>query len=275
MAPLPTALGELQQSIAAAIRNGGRILQLTDQAVAETLIRDYFRAGETGQARHLVDVGAAYGSVAGVFLNDGWTADLFEPDPACAPPLQRLLAKHGTRARLHTLAVGSRAQAAVFYQNTIPGLSGLQPSPFGSARSELPIKTVRLDDYLPSIGVKAVDLLKIDTEGNDFDVLDSHDFSALAPALVYVEYSYYFAGQTPAVVDAAIADMRARGYDAVIFEYRDDGNFRRGSWAHRLVAIRLDDETPSAADAFGNVLFYRHGDPLLLKTLARTVAALH
>ena len=83
-----------------------------------------------------------------------------------------------------------------------------------------------------------VDLLKIDTEGNDFVVLESYDFARFPPALVFVEYSYFFPGQDAAVLHAAVAAMAGRGYRPVIFEYDDDGNFRRGSWRHRLVARR-------------------------------------
>jgi hypothetical protein len=69
--------------------------------------------------------------------------------------------------------------------------------------------------------------------------------------------------------------MVARGYAAVIFEYRDDGNFRRNNWTHRLVALHVEDgRLPVADDAFGNLMFYRSGDTGLLDTLATTVNAL-
>ena len=134
---------------------------------------------------------------------------------------------------------------------------------------------MRLDSFLSALGVTAVDLLKIDTEGNDFDALDSHDFAGLAPALVFVEFSYYFAGQNPRALAHHIARMAARGYAAVIFEYRDDGNFRRNDWTHRLVALHVEDgRLPAAGEAFGNLLFYRSGDTGLLDALATTVSAL-
>lgn len=267
---------DLQRRSDAAIRNGGRILTLTDQGVVETIIRQYFRSQQPPMPRHIVDVGAAYGTVAEVFLRDGWSADLFEPDPACRQRLQPLLVKYAPRARLFPYAVsGSDSDTVTFHQNAIAGLSGLARSPFGSARAEIPVRAVRLDSFLSAIGVSAVDLLKIDTEGTDFDVLDSHDFSALAPALVFAEFSHYFTGQDARVVAAAIAGMQARGYEAVIFEYRDDGNFRRNNWAHRLVAMHIENgRLPDAADAFGNVLFYRDGDIRLLDTIAETLDAL-
>jgi hypothetical protein len=61
----------------------------------------------------------------------------------------------------------------------------------------------------------------------------------------------------------------------VIFEYRDDGNFRRNNWTHRLVALHVEDGSlPVADDAFGNLMFYRNGDTVLLDTLATTVNAM-
>jgi FkbM family methyltransferase len=267
---------EVEQLAVATIAAGGRILGLTDQAVAEYVVRNYFRALPQADRRHIVDVGAAYGSVAEVFLNDGWTADLLEPDPTCQHILQRLIATHGPRVRLFPFAAADQdCDSAPFQQNSTPGLSGLSASPFGATVGAIPVRTVRLDNFLASHGVSRVDFLKIDTEGNDFVVLEAYDFSGLPPALVFVEYSYYFPGQDAALLRHAIADMAARGYSAVIFEYDDDGNFKRGNWNHRLTAIHTDGaRVPTRPLAFGNILFYRHDDRHLPQVLASQIRAL-
>lgn len=256
-----------------AIAAGGRILGLSDQAVADTVIRRYYRALPASGRRHLVDVGAAYGSVAELFLQDGWSADLFEPDPACRHILQRLLAAHGGRARLFPFAAAAEDRESVpFQRNSTLGLSGLSPSPFGTPLGTMPVRTVRLGSFLLSEGVSRVDFLKIDTEGNDFVVLDAYDFARLPPSLVFVEFSYYFAGQDESLLRRAIASMKDRGYSAVIFEYDDDGNFKRGNWNHRLVGIHVDGaRVPTRPEAFGNVLFFRHGDLHLPEALAAAI----
>jgi FkbM family methyltransferase len=267
---------EVEQLAGSAIAAGGRILGLSDQAVAEHVIRNYYRSLPQAGQRHIVDVGAAYGSVADVFLSDGWTADLLEPDPTCQNILQRLIAAHGSRVRLFPFAAADQdRESAPFQQNSTPGLSGLSPNPFGTTVSAIPVRTVRLDSFLVAHGVSRVDFLKIDTEGNDFVVLDAHDFARLPPSLVFVEYSYYFAGQDDALLRRAIGAMEARGYSAVIFEYDDDGNFKRGSWNHRLVAIHADGtRVPTRPLAFGNILFYRHDDRHLPQVLASLIRAL-
>src|SRR5262249_34568214 len=153
--------------------------------------------------------------------------------------------------------------------------SGLAASPFGSTIATLRVRAVRLGSFLLSQNVARVDFLKVDTEGNDFAVLDSHDFARLPPALAFVEYSYYFPGQDESLLRRAIAAMDERGYSAVVFEYDDDGNFKRGNWSHRLVAIHADGTSlPGRREAFGNILFFRHGDRHLPETLAATIREL-
>lgn len=254
------------------------VAALTDDAIATQLIRDgYFRALGVGASApgRMIDVGAAYGSIAKPFLADGWHVELFEPDPKCRQRLAVLAERYAGRCRIHPHAVGGANEASVaFHVNATDGLSGLDASPFGSDTGTIPVRLVRLADFLPAEGVTAVDFLKVDTEGHDFEALASHDFERLPPRLCFCEYSFYFPQQTPAAVQAAIADMAARGYDAVVFEYDDDGNFARGSWTHRLVAIHVArGRFPTRAKAFGNVLFYRAGDAHLLQALATLVVA--
>ena len=156
-------LSEVERLASAAIAGGGRILTLNDQAVAETLIRSYYRTLPLAGTRHIVDVGAAYGSVAELFLRDDWTADLFEPDPNCQRILQRLLAAHGPRVRLFPFAAAAKdCESVPFQQNSTPGLSGLSSSPFGVTMGAIPVRTVRLDRFLISQNVSRVDFLKID-----------------------------------------------------------------------------------------------------------------
>jgi FkbM family methyltransferase len=266
---------EARNLAVAAIGLGGQILRLNDQKIVETVIRQYYRTLPATAARHLVDVGAAYGSVAEVFLQDGWTADLFEPDPACQRILQRLVSAYGARLRLFPFAADAQDRdLASFVQNATPGLSGLSPSPFGTTRGTFAVRTVRLDGFLASQGLSRVDFLKIDTEGNDFAVLEAYDFARLPPVLAFVEFSYFFAGQDAAVLRGAVSAMGSRGYRPVIFEYDDDGNFRRGTWHHRLTAVHFDgDAVPTRPEAFGNILFYREDDRHLLSTLAAVIRA--
>jgi FkbM family methyltransferase len=260
--------GQAQAMADAAIASGSALTGLTDQYVTELLIRRYFQTLKDDSPRRLVDVGAAYGSVADVFLRDGWSVEMFEPDPACQQVLQRLLAAYPRRCRLHPYAVADRNEDSVnFQQNATPGLSGLSVSPFGQTTRSISVRCVKLADVLPEMQVQKVDFLKIDTEGHDFEVLRGYDFAALPPRLVFIEYSFYFSGQHVGLLQEAIESMAKQGYSAVLFDYNDHGNFRRGNWSHQLTALSLDGRLPSRGDSFGNVLFHRPDDEHLMRTV--------
>ena len=267
---------EVERLVETAIAVNGRLLGLNDQAVVETIIRLYFRTLPATKPRHIVDVGAAYGNVTEVFLKEGWTADLLEPDPVCLRILSRLTSAYGSRMRLFPFAAADQDRENVpFHLNGTPGLSGLSPSPFGVTMGIRAVRTVRLDSFFAANKVARVDFLKIDTEGNDFAVLDTFNLEGVSPLLVFIEYSYFFPGQNPSTLQAEIIKMRTRGYAAVIFEYDDDGNFMRGNWKHRLVAIHVDGpRIPVRSNAFGNVLFYRSDDFHLLRNLLGIVRSL-
>jgi FkbM family methyltransferase len=260
---------EAERLAAASIARGGHLPGLNDQAVVETVVRQYFRTLPAAGTRHVIDVGAAFAGIAEVFLKDGWSADLLEPNPSWQQALQRVRTTHGPRVRLFSVAGAAENRDGVpFHVNATPGLAGLAPSPLGGTSGTVAVRTVRLDSFIAENKIPAVDFLKIDTEGNDFIVLESFDFDGMSPAAIYVEYAYFFPGQNETALRAEIAKMRARGYDAVVFEYDDDGNFKRGNWKHRLVAIHADRErAPVRPNAFGNVLFYRSDDAHMLETL--------
>src|SRR6266487_3027603 len=202
-------LAKAQHLADTAITASPRLAGLTDQTVAKTLIRDFFRSLPTLPGRrHMADVGAAHGSIAEVFLCDGWTADLFKPDPACQQALQRLLAAYPGRARLFPFAVGKENLERIqFQQNAITGLSGLTTSPFGATKGTIPVRCVRLGDFLASQNVTRLDFLKIDTEGSDFEVLEAHNFEKFPATLIFVEYSFYFLSQSPDLLRAVIGWM--------------------------------------------------------------------
>jgi FkbM family methyltransferase len=245
---------------------------LTDLELVRLLLIPYFEAKqETG---HLIDVGACAGEMAEPFLALGWSADLFEPDPACRQWLEALSARHA-RAAVHALAVGARDEAEVAFYQSAPGLSGLGQSPFGAAAATLTVPAVRLDSFARRRGLARADLVKVDAEGWDFDALLGHDFAGLPPRLALIEFGTWFARQSREAVRAGIAAMTGHGYDALILSYEDDGNFARRVWRYRLIAMGF--EAPVArrdGQAGGNIVFFRRDDTRFLATVARLLLGL-
>ena len=257
-------------------RTAGRVIGrnvelngLTDLGIVNLLIEPYFRDRRIDRPRCMVDVGACHGAMAAPLLAQGWRAELLEPDPAAREVLVRSLAGYVAQIRVHAIAAGRQSADAVeFHQSAIQGLSGLGESPFGATVSVLHVPSVTLEDFLAQREITDVDFLKIDAEGYDFDVLESLDFHRVKPELVLIEYGAHFARQTPAAVNAAIANMAARGYGALVFGYADDGNFKRARWIYRLTELWVDPPTVTQDEAsFGNILFYPARNTRLLITL--------
>ncbi len=242
---------------------------LTDIGIVKVLIEPFFRAHQGGRPHHMVDVGACYGSMAEPLLAGGWTADLFEPDPDARPVLERNVMQYGPRCRVIASAVSNVSDREVtFHKSRSNGLSGLGDSPFGPTEAIIKVPCVRLADFYDEHGVAFVDFLKIDAEGYDFDVLDSHDFNSRQPRLVLVEYGTHFPRQSLDSINQAITHMAAAGYGSISFNYNDDGNFSKGQWNYRLTNIFIDRPVPDLGRVvFGNILFYRTGDTDFLLTL--------
>lgn len=121
----------------------------------------------------LFDVGANVGQTLDEFLQAFSQPQIysFEPSPATFQQLQQ---KYGQRAnvRLEHLALSDREGTQPFYvtRNYSVNDSLLKPAWDAGAR-EVPVPVETLDRYCESQGISRIDLLKIDTQGNDLNVL--------------------------------------------------------------------------------------------------------
>jgi FkbM family methyltransferase len=265
---------ELQTLADAAIAQCPALRQMTDIGLMTQLIEPFFRSIPADGSRHVVDVGACYCSMSAPLLDRGWTADLLEPDPAAHAVLERQAERWPQQARLHALAVSDTASDTVSFQQAgTHGLSGLGESPFATTEATLNVACTQLRRFYPKHGIDRVDVLKIDAEGYDFDVLRTHDFNAIQPRLVLVEYGTHFARQTREVINNELARMAEQGYAAVIFNCTQDGDFERGQWIYRTTQIIIDAPLPALdVPAFGNILFHRRGDAAFLGTMRALLA---
>ncbi len=258
---LPALQRELQRR--APTLHQRRVRGLSDLGLVRTLILPAFPSPAPAAPLHMVDVGACYGEIAAMFLRHGWTADLYEPDPACRQVIAQATAEFSEHTWLHPVAVSQQAREQVpFHKAETDGLSGLQPSPYGKTQTVLQVPVVRLDEHLRGLGRTRVDFLKIDTEGQDLLVLASHDFAALPPRLVLVEVDTEFAPQTHERIRQAFKEMRQRGYEGVLFNYEDEGAFKRGQWDQHWLkdVLVLEDLLTWNRRLVGNIVFFRQDD---------------
>jgi FkbM family methyltransferase len=137
----------------------------------------------------LVDVGAHTGYVSGKFAEKGWRIIAFEPEPENRSALQKhLKAYHDTT--IIPKAVSNQAnQSVTFYVSSEHwGIHSLKPF-HKTHQPKLTVETVRLDTTLEKLGINDVTLLKVDTEGADFLVLQSFDFTKIQPEIVMCEFA--------------------------------------------------------------------------------------
>lgn len=123
-----------------------------------------------------VDIGANYGAHSLVFLAHGIDVLSFEPNSSCSALFHELCAMNGVTPHLESVALGSESgQVNLSYPRTETWLGTVRAEP--DARSRLTpevvtelVRQAKLDDYLLDLAGRRV-LIKIDTEGSEFDVL--------------------------------------------------------------------------------------------------------
>jgi len=254
-----------------------KLRALTDFEVVRSILRPVLvDAVDPDDQPHMVAVGACYGELAALMLEEGWTADLYEPDTGCHERLTNLTrACGGTRARLHAAAVSDcPADSVRFFKAATNGLSGLTSSPYGATESVVEIRAVRLDQHLRSLDVARVDFLKIDAEGHDLKALASFDLKRFHPRFVLLEINNVFPDQSLPQVRSALRDARARGYRALIMRYEDEGTFARGIWNRYWLRDLLFDDVPDGTEPFfANVILYAEDDLPFLARLHDVLAA--
>jgi FkbM family methyltransferase len=178
----------------------------------------------------VVQIGANDGT-AGDPLVDGfsktrWSGLLVEPVPRL---YERLVARYRDRpaVRIERAAVSTRDGEAPLYRlRTVPGetpewfgqLATLDREVLFKHRSSIPelesllikerVPVVRLPTLLERHGVSRIDLLAIDTEGQDYEILRTLDFTRFRPVLLMFEHQHLSANDKA----AAYALLEKQGY---------------------------------------------------------------
>ncbi len=146
----------------------------------------------------------------------------FEP----ADHTHRLLtARIGAHARVNRLAVSGRSGSATL-QVVAPGAgtNSLHGDPDASLPTE-EVQTITVDTYLERRGIQHVDLLKVDTEGHDFDVLSGCRRALRNRALSLVQFEYNHRW------------IRARHYLKDAFELLEPFGYRIGKLTPRGIEL--------------------------------------
>jgi FkbM family methyltransferase len=127
------------------------------------------------QKFHAIDVGANRGQSISMIKSIWKDSDIyaFEPSPATFSDLtKRFNATAGVN--LFNLALGSERGKMLLHENSSSDMSSFREigeTGWGSISKSTEVDVRTLDDFLADKGVEHVNLLKIDTQGFDFEVL--------------------------------------------------------------------------------------------------------
>lgn len=222
----------------------------------------------------VIDVGAEKGSVTRVCLEQGCEAVYaFEPYPPNMKILQEQFANQ-PKARLYEMAVGLQdetAQLNIAKDISEAGLDAYhslvqsQDTPILRWTGRIPVQVRSLDSLVADGSLPAeVGILKIDTEGNDFNVLQG--MGRLKSAVVMIECWDNLpetVGQLPYKLSQVVPFMQQRGYNHFAYIYRN-GDFE---------GVRVNDPRTHSGD-WGNVVFMHNSHyPVVSPVIDETVNA--
>lgn len=157
------------------------------------------KAGRTADADlplTIFDVGANRGQSVDYFVRMWNQAEIyaFEPSPKVFGQLAKL---HGQTANVHleNSGLGSQEGTLILQENSSSDMSSflkLGTKGWGSVIGQTEVNVTTLDCYLHDHGIDQVDLLKIDTQGFDFEVLKGAEKTISKKAISVIKMEAVF-----------------------------------------------------------------------------------
>ena len=84
---------------------------------------------------------------------------------------------------------------------------------------EVTVKCVSFADFVKSQAIQNLDLLLIDTEGYDFEILMSIDFSVLKPKIIRFEHGIRNEVMSPENFASVCKNLNSLGYQVIADSY--------------------------------------------------------
>lgn len=142
-------------------------MKTNNETEYQRLQREYALA-QVKQFRTAIDIGGNIGFWSRDFCDRFQNVEIFEPDASNIECLESNL-EHKKNYNLHKIGLGAKAETKTFYKSmtTSGGHSFFRDQVFENQVEESVLEIKRLDDY----NFKNVDLIKIDTQGSEYDIL--------------------------------------------------------------------------------------------------------
>jgi FkbM family methyltransferase len=215
---------------------------------------------QTNNQPILVDVGAHVGYVSRQFADKGWKIIAFEPEPDNRHDLENNLKKYPDVTIIPKAVSNQDDQSVVFYVSSeYWGIHSLKPF-HETHQPKLTVQTTRLDTALKKLNITDVTLLKIDTEGADFLVLQGFDFNQIKPEIVMCEFADDRSVPNFGCSHHDIAKyMREQGYEVFISEWASITEYgRKGQRSDPHYFLQCTRYPLNHDPAWGNLIFVRN-----------------
>ena len=230
------------------------------------IIRQFVESCDNAETKPLLLKIGAYDGITGDPLGDSirtsehWSAHLIEPVPEIHARLKQNYPDE-RRFTCHALAIGSGKSCATFYsvapeaRRKLAGLPGwfeqlgsFVPGHIEKCLGErikpfvrqAPLPQITLADFMRLHRVPCPTLLHIDTEGLDYEVLETYDFAMGSPRVILVEHKHLAGFDKSRLLDL----LSARDYSLVVESKNDLAAFTA---AQDALILRLSTEAYTRA----------------------------
>lgn len=165
---------------------------ITDNGEA-VLIRNVSALVGSSRVPVFWDVGANCGEWSGAVLDAvaarGALLEVFEPTPEAAALLKTRFATDSLR--VHEVALSDREGTAQFaLAGATAGTNSLEIESVGRAMEVVEVSVATGTQFAARLGIERIDLLKIDTEGHDFSVLEGFEAMFQRQAIGIAQFEY-------------------------------------------------------------------------------------
>ncbi|HKO98764.1 MAG TPA: FkbM family methyltransferase [Pyrinomonadaceae bacterium] len=158
----------------------------------------YERLIKTGRVETFFDIGSNVGLHSLLLLVHGIQVVSFEPNPACHIAFREACKLNNVIPDIQSLALADKAgEAKLFFPDQQTDLGTTAPQTSAYLREyqnikEITVPKITLDTFLADTGHRP-DLIKIDTEGNELDVLKGarRALGEMGPTIIFESWPGY------------------------------------------------------------------------------------
>lgn len=169
----------------------------------------------------MFDVGGHAGGALYPFAKDGWKVHSFEPNPIMLKKLQENIKRWGLKDVItYSQALGDSEKKDVdFYLSSeSTGISSVIPF-HATHEKKYKVDIESVNSISSRIGIDKINFLKIDVEGNDYNVLLGVDWKRNDPDVIVVEYEDAKTKVLNITMPDIVNYLITKGYEVKISEW--------------------------------------------------------